>query len=288
MTRTRILLLGLVALALSAVVTLIAYRELQKRFEMADQGERTIVVASQRLAIGTRLEEKHLSTVSWPEDSKMEGSFRSVQEVIGRGVIMPMFPNEPVLESKLAPQGAGAGLTTAIPEGMRAVSVKVDDVIGVAGFVLPGTRVDVILSGSPVKNREVEVSKVILENVEVLAAGQNVERDSDGQAQKAQVITLLVTPEDSQKLALAASDGHIQLALRNPLDLEEVDPKAVRKATLYSQPAPPPKPKAPVRRRAEPAVAPAPAPAPAPERRFEVELIQGSQRETLNFKQKSN
>ena len=289
MTRTRILIIGLVALGLSAVITLVTYRELQKRFETTEQGQRTMVVAAEKLSIGMRLEEGHLTTLSWPEDAHIEGSFRTPQEVIGRGVIMPIFPNEPLLEFKLAPRGAGAGLTSAIPEGMRAVAVKVNDVVGVAGFVLPGTRVDVILSGSPTKNREIEVSKIILENVEVLAAGQNLERDSSGQAQKVTVITLLVSPDDAQKLALASNDGRLQLALRNPLDLEEVEPEAVKKASLYYSPVPQ-KPPAPRRRRLPPAPPPEP-PAAQPRpiiRQFEVELIQGSQRETKTFKEVRN
>src|SRR5438876_2761836 len=108
-----------------------------------------------------------------------------------------MVSNEPILESKLAASGAGAGLMASIPEGMRAVAVKVNDVIGVAGFVVPGTHVDVILSGSADEKNGADTSRVILENVQVLAAGQNVEQTADGKPQNVQVITLLVTPEDS-------------------------------------------------------------------------------------------
>jgi pilus assembly protein CpaB len=180
------------------------------------------------------------------------------------------LPNEPVLDSKLAGSGEGAGLTATIPDGMRAVSVKVNDVIGVAGFVLPGSRVDVILSGSPNAEGKVEMSKVILENIQVLASGQNVATDDAGKPLNVQVVTLLVTPDQSQTIALAVIDGRIQLALRNPLDLEEVKPVAVRREALFvggktSPLAPPPAPSpAPKPRVATKAAAPAPVVTPAP------------------------
>src|SRR5262249_32840956 len=141
--------------------------------------------------------------------------------------------------------------------------VKVNDVIGVAGFVVPGSRVDVVLSGSPNKDNEHEMSKVILENVQVLAAGQNVTSDANGKPQNVQVVTLLVTSEESQKLALASVDGKIQLALRNPLDLARVNPDAIRRESLYgasSAPTPPPAAKPVTVRNPAPKVTPPPAP----------------------------
>lgn len=289
MSRGRILLIGLLALVLSVVVTVLVNRELQRRLNLAEAEQGVIVVASEKLPLGTRLEERHLKVAPWPEDVALEGSFRTPSELIGRGVVVPMLVNEPILESKLAPTGAGAGLTSAIPDGMRAVSVKVDDVIGVAGFVLPGSKVDVILTGSPDENRKIEVSKVILENVLVLAAGQNLQQTDGGEAQSVNVVTLLVTPEDSQKLTLASNDGRIQLALRNPLDLEEVDPDAIQKRSLYSKPAPPKPPQRPrvIVRAPEPKEAPPPPPPPAP-RTFTVEVIQGSQTEKVNFTEKKD
>jgi len=196
-----------------------------------------------------------------------------------------MIANEPVTESKLAPTEAGAGLTTAIPEGMRAVAIRVNDVIGIAGFVLPGTRVDVIVTGSPDERGRNDTAKVILESIEVLAAGQSIEQGTDGEPQTVQVITLLVTPEGAEKLALASVDGRLQLALRHPLDLDLNDPPPVKRASLYIQAAsstPPP----PVRRvsrprpRAKPTVVPV---KPRVPRLVEVELIQGSVRETIQF-----
>jgi pilus assembly protein CpaB len=280
MNRTRMLVLAVLALGLSVVVTFAVYRVLRKRLGRPDEFVQ-MVVAAEKLPLGARLTQETLRTVAWPRTVAVEGSFNSVQDVIGRGVVIPMIANEPVLESKLAPKEAGAGMTTVIPEGMRAVGVKVNDVVGVSGFVLPGTRVDVILSGSTDDSSRADTSKVILENVQVLAAGQNLEQTADGKPQNVQVITLLVTPEDSQKLALASVDGKIQLALRNPLDFKQTQPIAVNKTTLYNGPAVP----APlvVARHPKPKVEVAAPAAPPPPQKVAVELIQGTTAKTLTF-----
>jgi pilus assembly protein CpaB len=286
MNRTRLLLIGLVALLLSGFVTVIVYRELDSRLNPTVEEDDQIVVAAEKLQLGTRLEAFHLKTAPWPKGTPIDGSFATIEEVVGRGVIVPMFANEPVLDSKLAPAEAGAGLTSAIPEGMRAMSVKVNDVVGVAGFVLPGTRVDVIVTGTPTGEKDEQISKVILENVQVLAAGQNIERDAQGQPQSVQVITLLVDPDDSQKLTLASADGDIRLALRNPLDLDQADPDPFKKSSLYSGPssqAAPPEIKQVVKRVAPPPKPVVVAPPPPTTKTFEVELIQGSDRENLSF-----
>ena len=294
MNRIRMLVLGGVALGLSLVVTLIVYRTLQRRLN-PQSGEMTqIVVASRKLNLGSTITESDVQSVPWSRAVPLEGSVTNPREVIGRGVVVPMLPNEPVLESKIAPKEAGAGLTPAIPKGMRAVAVKVNDVIGVAGFVLPMTKVDVIVTGSPDRDRSMEMSKVVLENIQVLAAGQNVEQTIDGKPQTVQVITLLVTPEQAQKLALASADSRIQLALRNPLDLEETSPEATPKAGLFQStaaklPQPKPAPKKVMAKKPEPqpapvvAVAPPPPPPPLPVV-LQVELIQGKARETFDFK----
>ena len=287
MNRTRMIVLAISAVALSVLVSLFAYGVLKNRTtpirEKVTEEVAQVVVAAQRLPLGVRLTERNLRLAPWSRAVSLKGSFTDPKEIVGRGVIVPMISNEPVLESKLAPREAGAGLTPAIPDGMRAVGVKVNDVIGVAGFALPGTRVDVILTGT---NNKVETSKVILENIQVLAADQNVEQDANGEPQKVQVITLLVTPEDAQKVALASVDGHIRLALRNPLDLASTNPSAVRKPSLYGSPSSVSsswKGRAP--RRAKPVetkVAKVTPVVPKP-RILAVELIQGTERETHTF-----
>jgi pilus assembly protein CpaB len=292
MNRFRMMVLGFFALALSILVTFVVYRTLNQRLNPRASETTKVVVAAEKIALGTRLEEKHLRAIAWPVNSPLEGSFQAPQELVGRGVIIPLVMNEPIVEPKLAPREAGAGLTTAIPEGMRAVGVKVNDVIGVAGFALPGTRVDVILTGSP-DDRGTDTSKIVLENVQVLAAGQNVEQDASGRPQNVQVITLLVTPEDSQKLALASADGKIQLALRNPMDLKMEDPAPVRRDVLYrqavmnvEQPAPV-KASGPIRRVAAPKAVEV-KPEPPQPKVFNVELIQGNDRKSVAFEVKEN
>jgi pilus assembly protein CpaB len=291
MSRTGLLIVAIVALVLSAAVTLVIYRQLVALSgEGTTEEETQIVVAAGKLVLGQRITESDVRLTKWPAEVRLEGSFSDPMEVIGRGVIVPMLANEPILNSKLAPAEAGAGLTTAIPEGMRAVAVKVNDVIGVAGFVLPGTRVDVILTGSPDESGRNDTSKVILENVQVLAAGQNIEQEVEGEPQEVQVITLMVTPQDAQKLALASADGRIQLALRNPLDLEGAETEPIKKAALYTsssqyepveKPVTKPKPRAP-----RPILKPKPVepPSPPPPVILEVELIQGNERATNSFK----
>ncbi len=292
MSRLRIIVLGGVALLLSGVLTLVIYRQIRSRLLPATSAgvTRQIVVAAERLPLGALIESQHVKTVPWSADVPLEGSFQDPSEVIGRGVVTPLLPNEPILESKLAPKEAGAGLTSAIPLGMRAVSVRVNEVIGVAGFVVPGSKVDVILIGSPGGRVEEEIAKMVLENVQVLAAGQNVERDARGTPQTVQVVTLLVTPEQAQTLALAASEARIQLALRNPIDLEHAQPPPVRRTALYTGPSSVPpeisaeRPPAPRRVQRRPPAAPPPPPPPPP-KVFSVELIRGQERTVLTFEE---
>ena len=253
MQRTRMLVLALVALGLSAVVTYLIYRELNSRIQPEeDLPTNQIVIAAQVLPVGIPIEPQHLKVIDWPGEP-LAGSHTTTDELLGRGVLFPIQENEPLLEAKLTAKGSGAGLAATIPEGKRALVVRVDDVAGVAGFVLPGTRVDIILSGS-VKGSGIDVSKIVLENVQVLSAGQNVEYDSAGKPQSVPVVTMLLTPEEAQKLTLATIDGRIRLALRNPLDLETADPKPTQRSELYLGAAPrkPPPPRSRIVRRALP------------------------------------
>src|SRR3954466_10794901 len=178
-----------------------------------------VVVAAADLPLGTELKKEDLSGVNFPMGAAPEGSFNKPDTILGRGLMRPMVKTEPVLGAKLASKEAGAGLPPVIPEGMRAVSVRVNEVIGVAGYVLPGTRVDVLATASPSGNQTDVTSKVILANVQVLTAGTRMEQDQEkGKPMQVTVVTLLVFPEQSERLALASTEGKIQLALRNPLD----------------------------------------------------------------------
>lgn len=178
-----------------------------------------VVVAAADLQLGSEIKKDDLQVVLFPAGKTPEGTFAKPEEVIGRGLIVPVVKNEPILKAKLASKEAGFGLPPVIPEGMRAVSVRVNEVVGVAGYVLPGNRVDVVATASPTDARSDTTSKVVLSNVQVLTAGTRMEQGQD-QAKPVQVtvVTLLVFPEQAERLALASTEGKIQLALRNPLD----------------------------------------------------------------------
>jgi pilus assembly protein CpaB len=278
MNRNRLLLIGFVALALGAFVSLVVYRNLQSRAgSKAPPGE-DVVIASDDLQVGTKLEDKDVRVVHFPSGDLPAGTFRSKTKVVGRGVVLPIARGEFVLANKLAGENAGSGLPSLIPPGMRAVSVRVNDTTSVSGFVQPGTRVDVLLTGNPQGSNEQQTTTV-LENVAVIATGTRLERNSAGEAQSAPVITLLVSPDDAERLTLASSQGHIQLALRNPLDTQETDVAAVKSNSLYKggvEPAPAAAP------RSRPKHIEAPAPPSIPTA-YTVEVYKGDKKEETKF-----
>ena len=231
-----------------------------------------VAIAARDLPVGTVLAKEDIDLVDWPSGSIPQGYARSAEEVIGRGVITPVSAEEPLLLTKLANKEAGGGLPIVIPEGMRAVSVKVDQVISVAGFVVPQTRVDVLVTMTPADDRSEITTKVILQNVRVLTAGQTMERDAEGKPQTVTVITLLVTPEEAERLTLAATEGRIQLALRNTMDNEEVTTAGVQKDNLVQR-AEAPRPSAPrVRRPSAPKTT-----------QYGVEVYNGTDRSVATF-----
>jgi pilus assembly protein CpaB len=194
-----------------------------------------VVVAAHAMPLGAILGERDVKTVEWAGGALPPGFIGSVPEAVGRGLITSVQENEPILEAKLAQKGAGGGLPVIIDPGMRAVSVAVDQVVGVAGFVLPSTRVDVLLTLTDQSSKE-PATRVIMQNVKTLAAGQSIQQDKDGKAQSVPVITLLVTPEQAETLALAANQGRIQLALRNSMDTLHVETRGTRVSALMGGP----------------------------------------------------
>jgi pilus assembly protein CpaB len=240
MNRNRLLLIGFIALALGAFVSFIVYRNLQARTTSKTAPGEEVVVAAEDLQVGTKIEDKDIRLARLPSNSLPAGCFHLKKNVIGRGVIQPIAQNDYILSNKLAGENAGSGLPSLIPPGMRAVSVRVNDTTSVSGFVQPGTRVDVQLTGNPQGSNEQQTTTV-LQNVAVIATGQKLERNSAGESQSAPVVTLLLSPDDAERLTLASSQGHIQLALRNPLDTRQEDISAVRADSLYkfgAEPAP--------------------------------------------------
>jgi pilus assembly protein CpaB len=199
-----------------------------------------VVVAAHDLPVGSILGEEDLRTINWPDEVVPEGYARQIPDVIGRGVVQPMRTNEPVLMSKLFDRGAGGGLPILIPEGMRAVALRVDDVISVAGFVTPGTRVDMMLTIQPPGNTEF-ITRTIIQNLEVASAGPTYIPDPEGNPILVSVLTLYVTPEQAEQVALASKQGQIQFALRNQLDVRESRTPGIRLSrllTLGAAPAP--------------------------------------------------
>jgi pilus assembly protein CpaB len=233
-----------------------------------------VAVASKALPVGTLLTPGDVKLVAWPASAPVAGGFSKVEEVVNRGLVAPVSENEPLTNTKLASVEAGGGLPPTITAGMRAISVKVNEVIGVAGFVVPGTRVDVVVTLA--KNDE-SMSRVVVSNVQVLTAGTKYDQDQakDGKPLPSTVVTLLVTPEDAERIALASAEGQIMLTLRNPLDTNATETKGTRLASLMGAPDPPPVIKAVqgVKR-----VVPPPTPPPAPPPVYAVETIRAAKR----------
>jgi len=192
-----------------------------------------VVVAAADLQLGSELKKEDLQVMNFPKGQAPDGSFSQVDQILGRGLIMPVVKNEPILNAKLASKEAGSGLPPVIPEGMRAVSVRVNEVVGVAGYVLPGNRVDVVATQSPTEARSDTISKVVLSNVQVVTAGTRIEQDQEkGKPMQVTVVTLLANPEQAERLALASTEGKIQLALRNPLDQGAPETPGIKAAGL--------------------------------------------------------
>jgi|SRR5580698_137228 pilus assembly protein CpaB len=279
MNRNRLLMIGFVALVLAAFVSFAVYRNLQSGRGGPQAPGEEVIVAADDLQVGSKIEEKDIRFVHFPSASLPDGVFHLKNKVIGRGVVVPISRGEFIITNKLAGENAGAGLPSLIPPGMRAVSVRVNDTTSVSGFVLPGTHVDVLLTGNPQGSGDPETTTV-LENVAVIATGQKLERNSAGEPQTTPVITLLVSPDDAQKLTLASNQGHIQLALRNPLDTRQQELAAARSSSLYKIATPAPVATPPVEHRRTHVVAPA---APPPPAVFTVEVYKGDKKEEDKF-----
>lgn len=233
-----------------------------------------IVVAAKPVALGVRLTTSDLREIPWPDATRPTGSFGRAEDCLDRALITPVVENELILEDKLAPREAGGGLSVAIPQGTRAISVRVDDVVAVAGFVVPGTMVDVLVTGSTTGGDS--VTRTILQDLRVLAVGQKSEPDREGKPQTYTVVTLLVNPEEAEKVTMASTEGKIHLALRNTIDTKEVNPPVVSRASLFAG-APPPRPETAHKVRREPP------PAPKPPEPYLIDVIRGDKKETQSF-----
>ena len=255
-------------MGLGFLASLYVYRNMQKG--PSDPGVE-VMVAADDLQVGSKVDEHDVKIIRIPATDMPPGAPRKRSDVIGHGVIVPISKGEFILPNRLAQENAGSGLPSLIPPGMRAVSVRVNEIVSVAGFVTPGTRVDVLLTGAPEGSGEQQTTTV-LQNVAVLASGQKLERTSTGEAQNTAVITLLVTPDDAQRLTLASSQGHIQLALRNPLDTKQDEVAVSNSRALYKGAAAAPV-RAPIRHVPAPKTAP-----PSTSSGVSVEVYQGDKK----------
>jgi len=236
--RTRSLVLLFVALAAGGGAAWISLGYLRNQAQpllRSNVASAVAVIASKDLPVGTVLKEEDVRLIAWPGDAIPVGLIRTKGEAVGRGVVTAVRFNEPFLESKLAPRGTGGGMPILITEGMRALSIRVDDVAAVAGFVIPGTRVDMLLTMTPQGSSE-PVTKAIMQNLQALAAGQSIQVDAEGKPQQVPVLTLLVTPEQAETLALASGQGRIQMALRNALDTLPIRTNGARLTTIMGGP----------------------------------------------------
>jgi len=274
--RSRIFMVMVMAVTVGSVFAYATYNYVQKvPPRTVTIPTRPVVVAAADLDVGAELGRDDIRIIDWPANSVPKDAFADPKDVMGRGLIMPMIQNEPILPMALSSKEAGAGLPPVIPPGLRAVSVRVNEVIGVAGYVLPGTHVDVVATVNPTDKHGDITSKVILNNVQVVAAGTKIDRETDkNKPTPVTVVTLLVAPEESERLTLASNEGKIQLALRNPLDKATPSTRGIRPAALLGA-----APIAPIARTARAAAATTvvreapPAPEPAT-----VEIIRGDKR----------
>jgi pilus assembly protein CpaB len=290
-----IVLAGALLFGLLAAVSVSRYLSSAQAYTKSLRG---VAVAKVAIPLGTKMVPEQLMLVQFPQESTPDGAFDSIEKLAGRVAVVNIAPREPITEARLAPEGTAGGLSAIIPEGYRAMTVKVDDVVGISGFIMPGTLVDVVVVIVPTDTGIAQdpISKIVLQNIKVLANGQNIDKpESEREANSVKAVTLLVTPEEAEKLALASSEGKLQLVMRNSIDQGDEQTKGINKRGLLGgdkanpQPEPGslkserPEPKpAPRRVRVQAEAKPAPvAVAPAP--RAQVEMIEGAKKRSVEF-----
>jgi pilus assembly protein CpaB len=258
-----------------------------------------VVVAKQEIPLGAKITADQVTLAPIPNGSVPDGAFKKVDQVIGRVAITPIGVRETITSMKLAPEGMGGGLPAVIPEGYRAMTVKVDDVVGVSGFVMPGSYVDVVAVITPQgqDGNQGPISKIVLQHIKVLASGPKIDSpENQREPSKVNAVTLMVTPEEAEKLVLATNEGRLQLVMRNYRDDENTDTKGANKSSLLSgdtvKPEPPPpsqaKPDESKKWVKHTPVAPKrapekPAPAAVVQKTNSIELIEGAKRRAVQI-----
>jgi len=217
-----VVIVGIVAVAIAAFASYSLFNYLKGQEARMKEAVATgqVVVAAEEIPAGATINPVQLKTSDWPQANIPAGSFSSKEQVTGRMALDRYMPGEPITEAKLVPkEGQGGILSYKIPEGHRAMTVAVDQVAGVAGFISPGNKVDVVLTTTPPGQNQ-PVSKIVLQDVPVLATGQILEQQKDGKPQVVPTVTMDVTPQDAEKLAIASTQGRLQLVLRRAGDVE--------------------------------------------------------------------
>src|SRR5881396_3409501 len=239
MDMRRVVVALALALALSGGVAYLLYGRLRQTRGSAGPPVTKIVAAAKNVAAGAALKQEDVTLVDWPQSVLPVGTFTKVEDVMGRALIYPLSEKEPVLLRDLAEPGSGISLSVKIPPGMRATSVRSNEIVGVAGFLFPGSHVDVLVTYTPPGGNNIPVTETVLQDVEVLTAGQTTEPDPQGKPQTVNVVTLLLNPEDSQRLQLASMQGGIQFVLRSGVDQKSVNLKPTRLDQLVASEKPP-------------------------------------------------
>jgi pilus assembly protein CpaB len=266
------------AFVVAALCSYLVYRVIGNRLGAVQPKATRLIVAASDIKLGSLLRDVDLTTADFV-GSLPKGAILKKADAIGRGVVSNLYQGEPILDSRLAAPGSGGGLAATIRQGMRACAVKVDEVVGVAGFVTPGMRVDVLISGNPpgaINQAEGQKVKTLFQNIEVLSAGTDIQKDGEGKPQQVQVVNLLVTPEQAEMLSLASTQTHIQLVLRNPLDTQTAQLSGSAVTNLFTD--------ANAKPRLKPLAVPRRVTRSAPEARlYVVEVFNGSKRSEEKF-----
>lgn len=223
----------LVALVISAGATYLLYSRIRSQ-RAATPTTILLVAPKESLSAGTALTQDNVRLIGWPASHPVDGALTKLEQAEGRSLIYPVGADQPLLEASLAQPGSGIGLSVKIPSGMRAVSVRSNDVVGVAGFLYPGSHVDVVLSVRT-ETSQTPIAQTILQNVPVLTAGQTFEPDPKGKAEQVNVVTLLLTPRDAEKMVLATQQGTIQFILRNGADQTQANTPPVQISEILDQ-----------------------------------------------------
>ena len=302
MRNKRLIIAVLAAVAFGLIAAVSVSRYLANAQEYT-RNLSNVVIAKTDIEIGSRIIAEQLSVAQFPRNVAPDGTFRQIDEkLLGRVAVVRISAREPITESRLAPEGTAAGLSAIIPEGYRAMNVRVDDVVGISGFIMPGTLVDIVVVIEPpdnTQNRE-RISKIVLQNIKVLANGANLDKPkNEKEAERVKTVTLQVTPDQAEKLALASSEGRLQLVMRNSIDQgDEVTPGANKRTLLSGEralPVPDPgvgkketttTPRTTTVRRVRPrpeAAVSTPKPAPPPVERPSIEVIEGAKKRNVDF-----